>query len=110
MDLDVDDRPSYLGGKRPQPAVTLEISAHPAHTESVGLQARIEASVAGQFAISILVAFIVCSIIGWNLPSSALKSAFTSRMQPVMYSTGLTQSWGMFAPDPPACPSALSPR
>jgi hypothetical protein len=63
------------------------------------LQMRFEESVAGQIAISGLVAAIVLVGIAWNLPDSPIKRSVLPFLEPTTV-VNLNQSWSVYAPSP----------
>ena len=81
------------GGRRSTEVVVEE-------EEPGGLQARVEASWAGRFAISILIAYVLISLLVSNLPSSELKETGRPVAEPLLEATGLSQTWNLFAPNP----------
>jgi hypothetical protein len=64
------------------------------------LQQRLEGSLVGQGLISAIASTIVLVGIVWNLPDSAIKSAFTPALTPIASASGVDQRWQMYAPDP----------
>lgn len=65
------------------------------------VQERLEASVAGRWLLSALLAFTLAAVVSWNLPPSALREAARPVVEPYVRVLGLDQSWNLFAPDPP---------
>ena len=64
-------------------------------------QERVERTPAGQGLISGLIVTAVLTGIVWNLPASEIKRRALTVVTPIGSSTGLAQSWEVFAPDPP---------
>ncbi|HEX2192769.1 MAG TPA: hypothetical protein VHH09_06205 [Acidimicrobiales bacterium] len=65
------------------------------------MQERLESSVAGRVLISIFVLVVLTAVAAWNLPESDLGRRSRYRVKPMVYATGLDQTWAVFAPDPP---------
>ncbi len=65
------------------------------------VQERVEASPLGQWMLSALLVFTLFTVAVWNMPDSALKQDVIPVAQPYLNATGLSQSWAVFAPDPP---------
>ena len=65
------------------------------------MQQRLESSPAGRAVISVFVAATVLCLVLWNLPDDSALQRETSRIvRPYMLATGLSQNWGVFAPNP----------
>jgi hypothetical protein len=64
------------------------------------VQESVERTALGRIVISILLVVIVITLVTANLPDSRLQRLLLSADHPVLYSVGLDQSWGVFAPDP----------
>ena len=65
------------------------------------MQERLESSVAGRVLISIFVVVVLTAVVAWNLPESDLGRRSRYRLKPMVYATGLDQTWPMSAPHPP---------
>jgi hypothetical protein len=61
---------------------------------------RFERSPVGQALISALLILVILIGVVWNLPASAIKQTTTPTLYPIAASTGLQQSWSMYAPNP----------
>lgn len=64
------------------------------------MQERLELSPKGRGAISVLIALTVASLFFWNLPDSEIRDRALRVVRPYVLATGLSQNWGVFAPDP----------
>jgi len=64
------------------------------------LQERFESTAVGEVAISALIAMILLIAVVWSMPDSAIRRKGVALVEPVAVSTGLDQTWYMFAPDP----------
>jgi len=51
--------------------------------------------------LSGLLAFLVGSVLLWNLPESRGRALVLPIVKPLMLGLGLQQDWGLFSPDPP---------
>jgi hypothetical protein len=71
-----------------------------AEPEPRGLQDRIEEALLGRAMISAFVAITVVALVLWNLPDSDVRARALPVVEPYIWSTGLDQNWGVFAPDP----------
>ena len=65
------------------------------------VQERLEGSVGGRVVISVFILLVLAGVIAWNLPESELGRRSQYRLKPLVYATGLDQTWAVFAPDPP---------
>src|SRR5215210_3863536 len=65
-----------------------------------GVQERFERTPVGEVAISVLVSVILLIAIVWSMPDSELRRTALPILEPVALTSGLDQSWYMFAPDP----------
>ena len=63
-------------------------------------QERLEASAHGRAIISAFLVFTLVAIIISNLPPSALRKSSLPVVQPLLDTTGLSQNWNLFAPNP----------
>src|SRR4051812_45380218 len=63
-------------------------------------QERFERTPIGEIPISVLIAMILIIAIAWSMPESAIRRAALPLVEPVAVTSGLDQSWFMFAPDP----------
>ena len=61
---------------------------------------RIEASAAGQAALSLLMAVLIGAVVVWNMPLGRAKEALVPAAGTVVQAVGLEQDWGLFAPNP----------
>jgi hypothetical protein len=61
---------------------------------------RFERSMVGEALISGVVSVVVLTGVAWNLPDSNIKQAMTTTLRPIAASTGLQQTWSMYAPEP----------
>ncbi|MBV9314117.1 MAG: hypothetical protein JO100_10350 [Pseudonocardia sp.] len=59
-----------------------------------------EASVVGQVLISLGLLVTLAAIVVTNMPDSQLKSDLLNLVAPYLNATGLSQDWGVFAPNP----------
>ena len=64
------------------------------------MQERLESSSNGRAAISVFIAVTVASLVFWNLPDSEIRDRSMRVVRPYVLATGLSQNWGVFAPDP----------
>lgn len=74
------------------------------------LQERLERSPAGRRLINGFIALTLALVLTWNLPMSEVRRLVLPVARPVLNATGLTQSWRMFAPDPPRQSTELVAR
>ncbi len=82
----------------------------PEVVEEVGLQERVEGTRAGRWLISGLVGVVLVAALVSSLPGSEIRRVALPVFRPVLQATGLSQSWGMFAPDPPRRSTELVAR
>ncbi|MBL8778839.1 MAG: hypothetical protein JNK12_23110 [Acidimicrobiales bacterium] len=75
-------------------------STRPVGTPRPSLQERLEASPAGEIAISVLIAVILITVVAWSMPDSAIRRKVVGIVEPMALTSGLDQSWYMFAPNP----------
>ncbi len=58
-------------------------------------------SVGGRLLVSALLVLLSVCIVGWNLPGqSEVRSDIRAKIRPVVYTLGIDQGWGVFAPNP----------
>lgn len=76
----------------------------------VSLQERLEDSRAGRWLISGMLAFVLFAIVVSSLPHSEMRRVALPVLKPALEASGLRQSWGMFAPDPPRRSTELVAR
>lgn len=69
--------------------------------KGAGLQERLEATPAGRRLISGVVIVVLVAAAVSSLPGCEIRRVVLPAVRPVLQATGLSQSWGMFAPDPP---------
>lgn len=65
------------------------------------LQERVETSLVGRRALSVVLIAVLAVIGAWNLPPSRLREALEPVVAPVVGVVGLDQRWNLFAPNPP---------
>ena len=64
------------------------------------MQERIERSVTGRVAVSLLVCVLLASMAAANLPASHLRETVAPATGRILAATGLEQRWSIFAPHP----------
>lgn len=70
------------------------------HNPLSGVQERFERTRVGEVAISVLVSLILLIAVCWSMPDSEIRRAAIPVLEPVAVTSGLDQSWYVFAPDP----------
>lgn len=61
----------------------------------------VEGTRQGRFALSVLIVATVLAVLASTMPASELRDGLVTVVRPYMLATGLDQTWGVFAPDPP---------
>jgi hypothetical protein len=87
--------------------VTFQKDRRPPETEDAEVEPSAKWSRVREVATSALIVVVLMTAVLSALPGSTIKKAVAPVLFPVARVTGLDQSWGMFAPNPPKANSAI---